>query len=70
MTRRQENEIMDTLDGIYAEVHENNIMLRQIVRVINVYLARYHQENDDDFNRNVLANMVSNIMDSKGIWRK
>lgn len=52
----------DILEDIYAEVHENNIMLRQIVKVINVYLARHHQENDDDFNRNVLANMVSNIM--------
>ena len=67
MTRRQENEIMEVLDGIYAEVHENNIMLRQIVKVINVYIARHHQENDDDFNRNVLANMVSNIM---GFGRK
>ena len=60
----------DILEDIYAEVHENNIMLRQIVKVINVYLARHHQENDDDFNRNVLANMVSNVMDLKGVWRK
>ena len=52
----------DILEDIYAEVHENNIMLRQIVKVINVYIARHHAENDDDFNRNVLANMVSNIM--------
>ena len=60
----------DILEDIYTEVHENNIMLRQIVKVINVYLARHHQENDDDFNRNVLANMVSNVMDLKGVWRK
>lgn len=60
----------DILEDIYAEVHENNIMLRQIVKVINVYLARHHAENDDDFNRNVLANMVSNVMDLKGVWRK
>lgn len=57
----------DILEDIYTEVHENNIMLRQIVKVINVYLSRHHQENDDDFNRNVLANMVSNIM---GFGRK
>lgn len=57
----------DILEDIYAEVHENNIMLRQIVKVINLYLSRHHQENDDDFNRNVLANMVSNIM---GFGRK
>ena len=70
MTRRQENKLTEILDDLCSEVHENNIMLRQIVKVINVYLARHHQENDDDFNRNVLANMVSNVMDLKGVWRK
>jgi hypothetical protein len=62
MTRRQENKLTEILDDLCSEVHENNIMLRQIVKVINVYLARHHAENDDDFNRNVLANMVSNVM--------
>lgn len=70
MTRRQENKLAEILDDLCSEVHENNIMLRQIVKVINVYLSRHHQENDDDFNRNVLANMVSNVMDLKGVWRK
>lgn len=62
MTRRQENKLTEILDDLCSEVHENNIMLRQIVKVINVYIARHHAENDDDFGRNVLANMVSNIM--------
>lgn len=38
-------------------------MLRQIVKVINTYLARHHQENEDDFNRNVLANLISSTID-------
>lgn len=59
MTRRQENRILKALDGIYVEVHENNLMLKQIVKVINTHLARHHQENEDDFNRNILANMIS-----------
>lgn len=59
MTRRQENRILKALDGIYVEVHENNLMLKQIIKVINTHLARHHQENEDDFNRNILANMIS-----------
>lgn len=69
MTRKQEKGIFEALDEIYSEVHENNIMLRQIHQVINTMLARHHQENEDDFNRNVLANLVSglvNIRDLKG----
>lgn len=52
----------DILEDIYAEVHENNIMLRQIVKVINVYLARHKDENTEDFIRNVIANLVSGTL--------
>jgi hypothetical protein len=38
-------------------------MLHQICEVINVYLGRHHQENEDDFNRNVLANLISSGLD-------
>ena len=58
MNRREERQLLE-------EVHENNIMLHQICDVINVYLGRHHQENEDDFERNVLANIVSNIFDSR-----
>ena len=63
MTRRQENTIIEALDGIYSEVHENNVMLHQICQVINTYLGRHHSENEDDFNRNVLANLISSGLD-------
>ena len=65
MTRRQERSLIEALDGIYSEVHENNVMLHQLCQVVNTYLSRHHQENEDDFNRNVLANLVSNIFDGK-----
>ena len=65
MTRRQEISLVKALDDIYSEVHENNVMLRQLCQVVNTYLSRHHQENEDDFNRNVLANLVSNIFDGK-----
>ena len=65
MTRRQERDLIEALDDIYSEVHENNVMLHQLCQVVNTYLSRHHQENEDDFNRNVLANLVSNIFDGK-----
>ena len=50
------------IEQLITETHENNIMLKQIIKVINTYISRHHQENEDDFNRNVLANMISNIL--------
>ena len=58
MNRREERQLLE-------EVHENNIMLHQICDVINVYLGRYHRENEDDFGRNVVANIVSKIISRK-----
>lgn len=62
MARKSEDSLLDIFENIREEVHENNVMLRQICHVINIHLARYHQENDEDFDRNVLANMISNIL--------
>ena len=67
MSKKEINSLIDILTALYQEVHENNIMLRQIVKVINTYLARHHQENEDDFNRNVVANMVSNLIENTKI---
>ena len=67
MSKKEINSLIDILTALYQEVHENNIMLRQIVKVINTYLARHHQENEDDFNRNVVANMVSNLIEDTKI---
>lgn len=58
MNRREERQLLE-------EVHENNIILHQICDVINVYLGRHHQENDDDFGRNILANLVSEMASRK-----
>lgn len=74
MTSKEKAYILDTLEEIQdvirsptikqliKETHENNIMLRQIIKVINTHLARHHQENNDDFGRNVLANLISNFI--------
>jgi hypothetical protein len=63
MTRKDKDYLFDTLDSIQEEVHENSIMLNQICNVINRYLANHHQENENDFGRNVLANLLSNMVE-------
>jgi hypothetical protein len=63
MNRREERQL-------FKEVHENNIMLHQICDVINVHLARFHQENEDDFNRNVLANLISSGINFDKLGRR
>lgn len=45
------------------ETHENNVMLKQIISILNHYLANHNRENADDFGRNVLANLISSSFD-------
>ena len=73
MTYKEETYVLDTLkelqerirdmpiEQIAKEVHENNIMLKQIIKVINTWFSHHNQENENDFDRNVLANMVSSM---------
>jgi hypothetical protein len=70
MMTRKEKYILDAIDGIRQDVYENNMMLRQICEVVNTHLARHHQENEDDFIRNILANLISSGVDISKIIRK
>ena len=82
MTHKEESYILDTLleiqdtirsptfKQLIKETHENNIMLKQIIKVLNTYLARHHQENEDDFMRNVLANLVSSGFDINALMKQ
>jgi hypothetical protein len=63
MTTREERRLQRALNKLYSEVHENNIMLHQICSVVNTYLANHHRENEEDFGRNVLANLISSGLD-------
>ncbi len=79
MTYKEESYVLDTLKEIQEvvrsptfkqfikETHENNIMLRQIIKVINTWIAHHPQENTNDFNMNVIANLISNVFDNKSI---
>ena len=82
MTYDEESYVLDTLKEIQEtirspefkqlikETHENNIMLRQIIKVINTQFIHHNKENDNDFNRNVMANLVSNIFDFNKIFKR
>ena len=70
MRNKDEDYLFETLEIIRDETHENNIMLKEICDVINLYLARHHQENEDDFGRNILANLISGVVDIKSLRRR
>ena len=38
---------------------ENNKMLKDIINFINVYLSKINSENQQDFERNIIANLIS-----------
>ena len=50
---------------LIKETHENNIMLRKLLTIEYSKIRNHHKENEDDFGRNVLANILSNITDLK-----
>lgn len=69
MTYKEESYLLDTITQIASEVHENNLMLRDICKVVNTYLANHNSENEADFGRNVAANLISNLLDI-GVLKK
>ena len=70
MTYKEEQFILDSIKQIKEEVHLNNLMLCDICEVINTWLSHHHQENEDDFGRNILANLISGVVDTKSLRRK
>ena len=82
MNYKEEGYVLDTLleiqetirspefKQLIKETHENNIMLKSIVKQINITLAHHNQENSNDFDRNVLANIVSGIFDFNKMFRR
>ena len=70
MTYNEESYLLEAIDRIAFEVHENNLMLKDLCTVVNTWLSHHHQENEDDFGRNVLANLLSSIVDINAIKKK
>lgn len=48
---------------LIRETHENNIMLRQIIKYLNKEIAYANTENENDFIRNIMANLISSGID-------
>ena len=81
MDYKEESYVLDTLkelqerirdmpvEQLVRETHENNIMLKQIIKVINTWFSHHNQENSNDFERNVMANLVSNIFDFNKLFK-
>ena len=53
------------IEQLIKETHENNIILKQIINVINTWIRHHPQENINDFNMNVIANLISNVFEGK-----
>lgn len=82
MTYKEESFVLDSLIEIIEhirspeykqlirETHENNIMLKQIIKVINTWIKHHPQENANDFNMNVIANLISNELDFNKIFKR
>ena len=69
MTRKEEKFLFSDIVVMKHLIHENNLMLRDICAVINTYLANHNQENENDFSRNVLANLISSRFDINRLRR-
>lgn len=59
MSEDEIDELFNTLNKIRAETHENNIMLKQIIKVINYYISNSNNDDVKDFSMNVIANILS-----------
>lgn len=58
MTYEEESYLLDT-------VTENNKILNQLISVVNRYVINHNKENEEDFTRNIMANMMSEIFMGK-----
>lgn len=70
MTYDEESWLLDAIDQMAREIHENNLMLSGLCDAVNTYLANHSAENEADFSRNVLANLISSSIDLTGFSRR
>ena len=59
MTYKEETYILNTIKRIRDETHENNIMLKSIIKYLANEASNADNENIQDFGRNILANIIS-----------
>ena len=69
MTRKEERYLFSDIAVIKQQTRQNNLMLQDICNVVNAYLANHNKENEEDFGRNVVANLLSNMVELRGLKR-
>lgn len=47
------------MDELLELTRDNNRMLKEIINAINIYLSKINSENQSDFERNIIANLIS-----------
>ena len=63
MTYKEESYVLDNIKQIAKETHENNIMLRQICSYIRYVYSYRPSDEQNAFEQNVFANIVSKLFD-------
>ena len=64
MTYKEKSYVLDNITQIAKETHENNIMLRQICSYIRYVYSHRLSDEQNAFEQNVFANIVSELFDS------
>ena len=62
MTYKEESYVLDSIKQIAKETHENNIMLQHICSYINSVLSTRKNDEQNAFEQNVFANIVSELL--------
>ena len=62
MTYKEESYVLDNIKQIAKETHENNIMLQHICSYINSVLSTHKTDEQNAFEQNVVANLVSELL--------
>ena len=62
MTYKEESYMLDNIKQIAKETHENNIMLQHICSYINSVLGNRKNDEQNAFEQNVVANLVSELL--------
>ena len=62
MTYKEESYVLDNIKQIARETHENNIMLQHICSYINSVLNTREYDEQNAFEQNVVANLVSELL--------
>lgn len=58
------------MEELLRLTQENNLMLKQIIAYINGINAHANTENENDFIRNIIANLISSSLTDKNLFNR